>query len=322
MTVIAQDTPAQKSSEAPETPVLREAHVPEGGMYEGRRILNRVPEGWEDRPYEHITVVPQGRIIGAEIRDVDLSRPLSPAVFEEIDRAFQEWKVLFFRGAHLTPEQQAAFAKNWGPLETNPLLARGSSDEVARFDKGSSAVPTFENVWHVDVTFREEPAMGAVLQLREVPPVGGDTMWADMAAAYDNLPDEVKAKIDGATAIHDFIPGFRRFYGDEKLIPLQEEFPPVEHPVVRTHPQTGRKLLFVNTSFTTRIVGMSREESDQLLSYLVRQAHVPEFQVRFTWQAGDIAFWDNRATQHYAVDDYFPHRRVAERVAIAGDRPF
>ncbi|MBI0381717.1 TauD/TfdA family dioxygenase, partial [Streptomyces albiflaviniger] len=170
--------------------------------------------------------------------------------------------------------------------------------------------------------FRTRPALGAVLQLREVPPVGGDTMWADMAAAYDNLPAEVKERVDGATAVHDVIPGFVRFYGPERLAPFQEMFPPVEHPVVRTHPETGRRMLFVNTSFTTRITGMEREESDRLLSFLCRQAHVPEYQVRFHWQPGDIAFWDNRATQHYAVNDYAPHRRVAERVAIEGDRPF
>ncbi|MFR9756614.1 TauD/TfdA dioxygenase family protein [Streptomyces sp. TR06-5] len=289
-------------------------------MYEGRRTLRRVPDGWEDRPYELFTLVPQGRLIGAEIRDIDLRGPLPPELREELNRALLEWKVLFFRGAHLTSQEQADFARHWGELETNPLLARGTSSEVARFDK--SAVPTFENVWHADVTFRERPALGAVLQLREVPPTGGDTMWADMAAAWDNLPEEVKSRIDGATAVHDFLPGFRRFYGPERLAPLQDAFPPVEHPVARTHPETGRKMLFVNTSFTTHLTGMPREESDRLLAYLVRQAHVPEYQVRFHWQEGDIAFWDNRATQHYAVDDYFPHRRVAERVAIAGDRPF
>ncbi|MGH3311667.1 MAG: TauD/TfdA dioxygenase family protein [Streptomyces sp.] len=291
-------------------------------MYEGRRALRRLPEGRPERPYEQIEVVPQGRIIGAEIRGADLSQPLEPALREELNRALLEWKVLFFRGQGISSAQQRAFAAHWGELETNPLLARGSSEEVVRFDKGAGATPTFENVWHADVTFRERPALGAVLQLREVPPMGGDTMWADMAAAYDNLPDAVKTRIEGAVAVHDFIPGFARFYGPEKLIPLQEEFPPVEHPVVRRHPETGRRMLFVNTSFTTHIVGMDRAESDQLLGYLVRQAHVPEYQVRFRWQAGDIAFWDNRATQHYAVDDYAPHRRVAERVAIAGDRPF
>ncbi|WAP59964.1 TauD/TfdA dioxygenase family protein [Streptomyces sp. S465] len=301
---------------------LREAHIPPGGMYEGPRILRRLPEGWEERPYERFEVVPLGRVIGAEIRGLDLSRPLEPALREEINRALLEWKVLFFRGQHLTPEQQRGFARHWGELETNPLLAAGSSADVVRFDKGAGATPTFENVWHTDVTFRTRPALGAVLQLREVPPVGGDTLWADMAAAYDNLPAEVKDRIDGATAVHDFIPGFARFYGPERLAPFQEMFPPVEHPVVRTHPETGRRMLFVNTSFTTRITGMERAESDRLLSFLCRQAHVPEYQVRFHWQPGDVAFWDNRATQHYAANDYAPHRRVAERVAIEGDQPF
>ncbi|MDO0932810.1 TauD/TfdA family dioxygenase [Streptomyces sp. DG2A-72] len=302
--------------------VLREARVPEGGMYEGARTLRRLPEGWQERPYQHLELVPQGCTIGAEVTGADLSRPLDPALREELNRALLEWKVLFFRAQHLTSAQQRDFARNWGELETNPLLARGSSEDVVRFDKGGEATPTFENVWHANVTFRERPALGAVLQLREVPPFGGDTMWADMAAAYDNLPQDVKDRIDGATAVHDFIPGFARFYGPERLAPHQDEFPPVEHPVVRTHPETGRRLLFVNTSFTTRITGMEREESDRLLRILFQQAHVPEYQVRFRWQPGDVAFWDNRATQHYAVNDYGSHRRVAERVAIAGDRPF
>ncbi|MEU8875516.1 TauD/TfdA family dioxygenase [Streptomyces javensis] len=301
---------------------LREATIPPDGMYEGARVLRRLPEGWEERPYERFEIAPLGRVIGAEIRGLDLSRPLEPALREELNRALLEWKVLFFRAQHLTSEQQRGFARNWGELETNPLLAAGSSEDVVRFDKASGATPTFENIWHTDVTFRARPALGAVLQLREVPPVGGDTMWADMAAAYDNLPAEVKERVDGATAVHDVIPGFVRFYGPERLAPFQEMFPPVEHPVVRTHPETGRRMLFVNTSFTTRITGMEREESDRLLSFLCRQAHVPEYQVRFHWQPGDIAFWDNRATQHYAVNDYAPHRRVAERVAIEGDRPF
>ncbi|AJZ84297.1 TauD/TfdA family dioxygenase [Streptomyces antimycoticus] len=301
---------------------LREAPIPPDGMYEGPRILRRVPEEWEERPYERFELAPLGRVIGAEIRGLDLSRPLDPALREELNRALLEWKVLFFRGQHLTPARQRGFARHWGELETNPLLAAGTSEDVVRFDKGSGATPTFENIWHTDVTFRTRPALGAVLQLREVPPVGGDTLWADMAAAYDNLPAEVKDRIDGATAVHDFIPGFSRFYGPERLAPFQEMFPPVEHPVVRTHPETGRRMLFVNTSFTTRITGMERAESDRLLSFLCRQAHVPEYQVRFHWQPGDIAFWDNRATQHYAVNDYAPHRRVAERVAIEGDQPF
>ncbi|MFD4260382.1 TauD/TfdA dioxygenase family protein [Streptomyces sp. NPDC058534] len=302
--------------------VLREARIPEDGMYEGRRILRRLPEGWRERPYDHFEVVSQARTIGAEIRGVDLSRPLGAPLREELNRALLEWKVLFFRAQHLTSGEQRDFAGRWGELETNPLLTAGASADVVRFDKGAGDTPTYENVWHTDVTFRERPALGAVLQLREVPPFGGDTMWADMAAAYDNLPPEVKERIEGARAVHDFIPGFARFYGPERLAPHQDLFPPVEHPVVRTHPETGRRMLFVNTSFTTRITGMDRAESDRLLRFLFQQAHVPEYQVRFRWQAGDVAFWDNRATQHYAVGDYGSERRVAERVAIAGDRPF
>ncbi|MFJ9173632.1 TauD/TfdA dioxygenase family protein [Streptomyces sp. NPDC102360] len=301
---------------------LRPAHIPADGLYEGQRTLHRTPDGWQDRPYELFELVPQGATIGAEISGLDLSRPLSPELREELNRALLEWKVLFFRGQNLSSEHQREFARNWGELETNPLLERGDSVDVVRFDKGAGGVPSYENVWHTDVTFRERPALGAVLQLREVPPFGGDTMWADMAAAYDNLSDEVKARIEGAEAEHDFLPGFRRFYGPERLAQWQELFPPVTHPVVRRHPETGRRMLFVNTSFTTRILGMEREESDRLLRLLYQQAHVPEFQVRFHWQPGDIAFWDNRATQHYAVADYGDARRVAERVAIAGDRPF
>ncbi|WP_434587622.1 TauD/TfdA dioxygenase family protein [Streptomyces sp. A5-4] len=299
---------------------LRDHRIPADGLYEGPRELRRLPEGAQDRPYELFEVVPQGRTIGAEIRGLDLSEPQPAAVREEINRALLEWKVLFFRGQHLSSDAQRAFAGNWGELETNPLLASGDSPDVVRFDR--TAVPTFENVWHTDVTFRERPAMGAVLQLREVPPVGGDTMWADMAAAYDNLPQEVKDRIDGARAVHDFLPGFARFLPTAQLATFQDLFPPVEHPVVRRHPETGRRMLFVNASFTTRIVGFEQAESDRVLRLLFQQAHVPEFQVRFHWQAGDIAFWDNRATQHYAVNDYGPHRRVAERVAISGDRPF
>ncbi len=309
-------------TEMPPSLSLRPAHIPADGLYEGRRTLRRTPAGWQDRPYELFDLVPQGATIGAEISGVDLSRPLSAELREELNRALLEWKVLFFRGQHLSSESQREFARNWGELETNPLLERGDSEDVVRFDKGAGGVPSYENVWHTDVTFRERPALGAVLQLREVPPFGGDTMWADMAAAYDNLSDEVKARIEGAEAEHDFLPGFRRFYGPERLAQWQESFPPVIHPVVRRHPETGRRMLFVNTSFTTRILGMERAESDRLLRLLYQQAHVPEFQVRFRWQPGDIAFWDNRATQHYAVADYGDARRVAERVAIAGDRPF
>ncbi|WP_030808456.1 TauD/TfdA dioxygenase family protein [Streptomyces sp. NRRL S-337] len=317
-------TPPGPSSRSllPHLSPLRPHRIPADGLYEGPRMLRRTPDGWTDRPYERFEVVPQGAVLGAEIRGLDLSRPLTAPLRAELNRALLEWKVLFFRGQHLTSESSREFAANWGELETNPLLAQGDTKEVVRFDKAAGAVPTFENVWHADVTFRERPALGAVLQLREVPASGGDTLWADMAAAYDNLPSEIRTRIDGARAVHDYLPGFARFCSPAQLAPFQHEFPPVEHPVVRRHPETGRRTLFVNASFTTRIAGWAEAESDRMLRLLFQQAHVPEFQVRWRWQAGDVAFWDNRATQHYAVNDYGTGRRVAERVAIAGDRPY
>lgn len=305
---------------APALPVLREHAIPADGIHEGPRVLRRTPADWTDRPYGRFELRPLGPVIGAEVSGIDLAAPLAPALREELNRALLEWKVLFFRGQHLGSADQRRFAAHWGELETNPLLTAGDSAEVVRFDR--SAVPSYENVWHTDVTFRERPALGAVLQLREVPEVGGDTMWADMAAAYDNLPEAVRRRIDGARAVHDFLPGFERFTPAGRLAGFQEQFPPVEHPVVRRHPETGRRMLFVNSSFTTRIVGWDRAESDRMLRLLFQQAHVPEYQVRFHWQAGDVAFWDNRATQHYAVGDYGTSRRVAERVAITGDRPY
>ncbi|HVV07911.1 TauD/TfdA dioxygenase family protein [Amycolatopsis sp.] len=302
-------------------PALRRVRVPAGGIFEGPRVLQRLPEGAPSRPYDLFGLRPLGRVIGAEIDGVDLGKPLTGELRAELNRALLEWKVLFFRDQDITAAQQREFARNWGPLETNPLLPQGDSDEVSRFSR-SAAMPGFENVWHVDVTFRPNPALGSVLRLVRVPPVGGDTIWADMAAAYDNLPADVQRRINGLRAVHDFVPGFSRFSDHEFLAARQDEFPPVEHPVVRIHPETGRCTLFVNQSFTTHIVGMDRDESDELLRYLFVQAHVPEFQVRFHWTENAVAFWDNRATQHYAVNDYAPEVRIAERVAIAGDRPF
>ena len=159
-------------SAAPSTPALRPHRIPADGLYEGQRTLRRTPDGWDDRPYERFEAVPQAATIGAEIRGLDLSRPLYDGLRAELNRALLEWKVLFFRGQHLSSGAQREFARNWGELESNPLLARGDSKDVVRFDKAVGGVTTFENVWHTDVTFRERPALGAVLQLREVPPSG------------------------------------------------------------------------------------------------------------------------------------------------------
>ncbi|MBP2478885.1 taurine dioxygenase [Crossiella equi] len=300
---------------------LRAATTPSDGLLEGPRVLRRLPEGTPERPYELFRLRPLGRVIGAEIEGVDLGAPVSPQLRAELHCALLEWKVVFFRDQDITSAQQRDFASRWGPLETNPLIPRGDSHEVTRFER-TAAMPGFENIWHTDVTFRPNPALGSVLRLLRVPPLGGDTLWADMGAAYDNLPAEVRARIDGLSAVHDFIPGFARFADPDLLAAHQDTFPPVVHPVVRTHPETGRRTLFVNQAFTTHIVGLDPQESDRLLRHLFSQAHLPEVQVRFTWRPNSVAFWDNRATQHYAVNDYHPHARVAERVAIAGDVPY
>ncbi|WP_422658794.1 TauD/TfdA dioxygenase family protein [Paenibacillus sp. EC2-1] len=304
------------------TTYLSRDYVPARDRRAGVRVLNRLPEGEQERPYTIFKLKPLGPIIGAEIEGVDLSQPVSPELRAELHRAFLEWKVLFFRNQTINSDQQLAFARLWGGIEKHPFLPQGSAEEVTRFEKDEKNTG-MENLWHTDVTWRVNPALGSLLRLSEVPPLGGgDTLWADMAAAYDNLPEEVKQRIDGLTAIHDFTPSFGRRLTPEQLAAKQEEYPVAEHPVVRTHPETGRKTLFVNAAFTIRIVGLEPEESEELLGYLFKQAQVPEYQVRFRWQQNSVAFWDNRATQHYAVSDYYPHRRVAERISIEGDKPF
>ena len=289
---------------------------------EGPRELRRRIEK-EDQTYTLFTVKPLSPIIGAEIEGVDLSQPLTPQLKEELNEALLEWKVIFFRNQDITSEQQLALARHFGELEVHPFYKapEDRSEEVIQFHR-NKVQKGYENIWHSDVSFREKPAKAAILRLLKVPPVGGDTLWADMAAAYDNLPEAVKERIDGLQAMHDFTPSFAHLMSAEELLQKQEEFPAVVHPVVRTHPETGRKLLYVNPSFTTRIIGLEEQESEELLGFLFRQTHIPEYQVRFHWEANSIAFWDNRATQHYAVSDYYPYERVAERVTVAGDRPY
>src|SRR5262249_13457323 len=217
-------------------------------------------------------------------------------------------KVLFFREQHITAEQHLAFALEFGELEHHPFLRQGDAPEIVRFEKGEkrgdlSAVGN-ENGWHSDVTLRAEPALGAVLPAVEVPDHGGDTSWADMACAYDNLPEDLRDRIDGMRAVHSFVPVFGFGMSEEKLAKMLEQYPRVEHPIVRTHPETGRKTLYVNAFFTESIVGLDDDEGDQLIQRLCQQAMHPEWQVRLRWEPGTIAFWDNRSTQHYASSDY------------------
>lgn len=286
----------------------------------GPKTLRLSAESTEPPPYEHLELHPVTPYIGAEISGVDLAAP-TPAQIDELRRALLERKVLFFRDQHhITARQHRDFAAHWGELEVHPLLDQGEIPEVVRFDRGQDN-PGMENIWHVDVSWQQRPPLGSVLRAIDVPDAGGDTLWSDMGNAYDALPDHIKGRIDGLTATHDFTPSFGRGMTPEKRAEMQELYPPQHHPVVRTHPDTGRKLLFVNSLFTTRIDGVDAAEGQELLRRLLDQVKTPDFQVRLRWAPGTVAFWDNRATQHYACSDYFPGRRVMERVAIVGDVP-
>ena len=282
--------------------------------------LRRVPEGFTPRPYVRCRVVPLTPVIGAEIAGVDLREPLDEELCAELEQALLEWKVIFFRDQAIDGAQHRAFARRWGELEVHPFLPQGEVPEVVRFAK-DAASRGYENVWHSDVSWRELPSLGSVLRCIETPPCGGDTLWADMACAYDALPAELRERIDGLVAVHDFTSTFGQLMSDEQRAEMRAQYPPAEHPLVRRHPATGRKTLYVNAAFTSHVVGMPEDESEALLQLLFRQAQIPELQCRFRWTKDAIAFWDNRATQHYASSDYFPQRRVMERATIIGDRP-
>jgi taurine dioxygenase len=270
--------------------------------------------------YGSFTVRPVGTCLGGEILGVDLTQPVGAALHADLHQALLDWKVIFFRDQRISAEKHRDFARLWGELEVHPFLPAGDLPEVVRFAK-DDATKGYENIWHSDVTWREIPSLGSVLRAIEVPAVGGDTLWADMAAAYEGLPSRMRDRIDGFTAIHDFAGSFGQAMDVEELERTRREYPPAEHPVVRTHPETGQRAIYVNEIFTSHIVGLDPGESDELLRFLCAQARVPEYQCRFRWEPDSIAFWDNRSAQHYAVSDYWPAHRLMERVTIIGDRP-
>ena len=258
--------------------------------------------------------------LGAEIRGVDLAKPMSPSLLDDLRTALVEFKVLFFRDQDMTGEEHAAFAANFGELEVHPFLPGGETPNVIRFEKNEETVGV-ENNWHTDVSWRQEPSLGSVLRAHEVPDVGGDTLWADVEAVYEGLSAELKAEIDDRHAIHDFVHTFGLALSEEEREKKRIEFPPARHPIVRTHPVSKRRCLYVNRIFTSHIEGMDRDESETLLELLYREIEVAEYQVRFKWAANSVAFWDNRSTQHLAISDYWPAPRVMDRLTVIGDRP-
>ncbi|QDQ99509.1 taurine dioxygenase (plasmid) [Tomitella fengzijianii] len=290
----------------------------------GPIVAPRLAAGVDERPYEGFSLTPHAPTIGAEISGIRLSGNLSDAVMSELRRALLEWKVLFFRGQNISRAEHRAFAEKWGALEQHPFYKYtqpGQTDvDVATLAKDATAVGA-ENIWHNDVTWHEHPSFAAILRAVEIPEVGGDTLWADTGAAYDLLPDDIKQRIDGLEAEHDWIRSFGSGMPADAIELLRPQFPPVRHPVVRVIPEIGRRVLFVNVAFTQRIVGMPEDESNELLRLLYRHVMRPELQVRLRWQPDTIAMWDNRACQHYASSDYFPARRVMDRISIVGDKP-
>jgi len=271
--------------------------------------------------FDHFEVLPRSPTIGGEVRGLSLGDPLPDDVLKELRTALVEFKVLFFRDQDIDVRQQSRFAARLGELEAPPFLPSNTEQpHVIRFAKDEETVG-YENIWHSDVSWRRVPSLGSVLRAIEVPEVGGDTLWCDMEAAWQGLPDALRERIEGLEAVHDFAHSFGLMLSPDELARRREQFPPATHPVVRTHPESGRRCLYVNAIFTSHVVDMAPEESRALLAELYAQARVPEYQCRLRWSRGTVAFWDNRSTQHYAASDYWPDRRVMERVTIIGDRP-
>jgi taurine dioxygenase len=284
---------------------------------------------------DSIRIEPLTCTIGAELSNVDLGIAAEDeALVAEIRALLLRHRVLFFRDQDITRAQHVAFARRFGELEDHPVA--GSDPEhpglVRIYKSPDTPNDRYENAWHTDATWRDNPPFGCVLRCVECPPVGGDTMWASMVEAYARLPEDIKLKVEGLRARHSIEASFGAAMPIVKRLALKAQYPDAEHPVVRTHPETGEKVLFVN-AFATHFSNYHTAEhvrfgqdynpgASQLLNYLVSQAFVPEFQVRFRWQKNSVAFWDNRSTQHYAVMDYPPCHRKMERAGIIGDRPF
>ena len=285
--------------------------------------------------HRSIRVEPLTCAIGAELGNIDLGAASRDAdLVAEVRALLLKHKVLFFRDQNITRAEHVAFARHFGELEDHPVA--GSDPEhpglVRIYKSPDSPNDRYENSWHTDATWREKPPFGCVLRCVECPPVGGDTMWANMALAYENLPQHVKTQIAPLRARHSIEASFGAAMPAGKRLALKAQFPDAEHPVVRTHPETGEQILFVN-AFTTHFTNFHTPQNvrcgqdyapgaAQLLQYLISQAFIPEYQVRWRWKPNSMAMWDNRSTQHYAVMDYPPCHRKMERAGIVGDATF
>jgi len=269
---------------------------------------------------------------GAEISGVDASRPLAPETVAALRRALAEHCVIFLRDQDLTPDQQEAFARHFGPLVRTPFIRplEGHPDMMRIVREADEKKKlNFGGRWHSDLTFAEAPVLGTCLYARESPAVGGDTIWSNQMLAFEALSPGMRRLLEGLTVLHSAKRSYgpQGTYADDDLKSMriqagEEALREQPHPCIRTHPETGRSVLFINWVYAIRFQGMTEEESAPLLDFLNHHSQRPEFQIRFRWRKGSLALWDNRSTQHIAVNDYAGYRRVMDRVAIAGDRPY
>jgi taurine dioxygenase len=263
--------------------------------------------------------------LGAEVTGIDLRLPIDDATFEQLEAGLLRHQVLFFRDQPIGPEHHRALALRFGEPVAHPAYPTVEGFAEINILESTAENPTKIDTWHTDMTFLERPPLGSILRGRVIPQHGGDTMFASLFAAWDGLSDRMQRYLDGLLAVHSFAHGFRHSLAEpggwERLGDAVRANPPVLHPLVRTHPRSGRRALFVNRLFTTRIDGLCEAESDAVLAFLFNHLETPEFNCRFRWSADAIAFWDNRATLHRPVNDYFPAHRRMERITIVGDRP-
>ena len=276
------------------------------------------------RNYRHIEVRPIAGALGAEVHGVDMSRDLDAEVVAEMRHAFLEHLVIFLRDQTATPLQQLAFARKFGePIEYPMLKGLPESQMITPVVKLEHERNNFGGIWHSDTTYLAEPPMGSMLLAREVPPYGGDTMFANQYLAYEALSDGLKATLDGLVGVSSSAKADVTRTREDRVKAAGEEIKVMtaEHPIVRTHPETGRKALYTSDAHTAYIKGWTEKESLPLLRFLWEHQTRPEFTCRFQWQAGSLAFWDNRCAMHNPINDYHGFRRVMHRITLAGDRP-
>lgn len=274
--------------------------------------------------YDTIEVKPATAVIGGIVSGVDITQPVPDAQIHDLTHALADYNVLFFRDQpELTADQQINFARKFGELHVHPAAPHlEGRPELFVIHTHKESQVNNGGGWHTDVSCDEEPPLGTMLQLHVVPEVGGDTLFANMYAAFDALSDSMKEFLRTCTAMHESEHIYRGRYSDRGVDDAEKVFPSAEHPVVRTHPVSGREAVYVNRAFTTKIVDLEQGESDALLKFLFTHLEQPQFQVRFQWEENSIAFWDNRCTQHLALWDYWPEERKGHRVTVKGERPF